>query len=391
MAHVTPGICLAGYSALEYWRTAPLTPSQHEWVIDPDAALLAPPSLALLDELGDRWKSTLTAPLDLCVFRRSERRVLPLAQVHLCMPTLPAQSIARVTRGLYVVSPELSFLQMARVLDLFELIHLGFELCGTYAPERRGTTGLVQRNRALTSVQSIQAALGLMRGARDRAAALRAINLVQDNAASPMESVCAMLLGMPRRLGGFGLPSFSLNHRIEFDDVARSIAHRDHAKADLYWEPARVDVEYEGRIFHEGETRMASDKARANALAHMGITTISLFDEHVQSDAMFCTMACDIARAIGFRMRPLDTRDRERRLTLRRAILRHSDGSAQPRWAGMREGEPTLGEALEKHHHRDGRGKYNREPRIAASPSCDRAARVHRKAPASHDQHKNRP
>ena len=373
MAHVIPGICLAGPSALEYWRTVTKTPSQHEWVAESDAALRTPPSLALLGELDDRWRSTLSAPLDFVVAIRSARRVpTSLARVHLCALAMPESSIARISRGLYVVSPELALLHLADTLERFQLALVGYELCGAYAPARRGTVGLVSRNRPLTSAEGIRTTMRLMPGARNRVRVLDALELVRDGAESPMESVSAMLLGTPRRQGGLGLPSFALNHRIEFDDVARDMAHRDHARADLYWADARVDVEYEGRAYHEGEVRMASDKARANALAHMGVTTISLFDEHIQSDALFCTMAHDIARAIGFRMKPLDAKDRERRLALRRAILRHAEGTAEPQWPGLREGEPTLGEALEMHRANDGRRRRGKG--ASGSPKSPRGA-----------------
>lgn len=347
-AKVAPGICLSGHSALEYWRAATRPPSAHEWVANPGEALREPPRMAYLNELDERWQQTLRIPLDIAVGNRSLRRIMRLAHTRLCEAALPTTALVRAGRGLYVFSPEMCYLQMSEVLDPDELVLLGFELCGTYAPPRPGASGLVQRSQPLTSIAQIKTTLGSIPTARYRTKALAAVGRVLERSASPMESISAMLLATPRRRGGFGLPAPLLNHRVDFDDAARTIAHRSYARADLYWPRARVDVEYEGRSYHEGSMHMAADKARANALAHMGVTTISLFNEHLQSDSLLHDMAREVARAIGFRFRPTDYEDRERRLALRRTILRRVEGSAEPRWPGLREEEPTLAEALEE-------------------------------------------
>lgn len=361
MAKVTPGICLSGRSALEYWRASVRPPSAHEWVDNPTEALREPPRVAYLDEMDNRWQQALHAPLDISVASFDARRKLPLslARVHLCKAGLPLSSAARAGRGLYVLSPEICFMQAAESLSLPELVFLGLELCGTYAPPRPGTAGLVQRTTPLTSTDVLERTLAQLPNVRNRARATRALRLVADGAASPMESMATVLLSMPRRYGGFGLPTPLLNQRIDFDDTTRDIARRSYAVADLFWPHARIDVEYEGRAYHESPASMASDKARANALAHMGIRTISLFSEHIQYDHALYPMAQEIARALGVRMGPheQDSQSRERRLALRRSLLRHAEGSAEPRWPGLREGEPTLAEALEEHHDRDGRGK----------------------------------
>ena len=336
-------ICLSGCSALEFWRSAsarPLCEGSAEGRSSDFAA--APDVPAVLSRLA-ALPAALRLPVEVLVTDPSARRKSDRLKTRLCTLPLPASSIVRVNKDVSVVSPELCFLQLASVLSVHELIQLGFELCGTYAPSPAGVDGLRSRRAPLMDVGRLGTLLRAMPGAHGHVRAERAAEFVLADARSPMETLSSMLLGLPGRLGGKGLPKMVLNARIELDDQARKLAHKSYLECDLFWPQARLAVEYEGRKYHEGERNMASDKARANALRHMGIKVISLFDEHIRDEAAFDAIAADIARELGFRMRSRTYDEASRVRELRRAILVRQ-GGAEPAWPALRLDLPLVSE-----------------------------------------------
>lgn len=341
----TSPVCLAGFSALEYWRCAERPRAQHRMPDYPDELLFGTPDARQLRLLDDRWKQVLRCPVEVLVLDRSHRGSSPLLHYRYCGLGLPGGAVVRGIGETLVCSPELCFLQLASQLTLEELVHLGFELCGTYAPPRSGTTRLVERSAPLSSLESIAALLDHMPRARGIARARRALAHVMESSASPMESIQALLFCMPRRLGGIGIPHARLNCAVEFDEEARKISGgRARAVCDMLW--PGLAVEYEGRAFHEGEMNLRRDRARSNALAHMGIRTISVYDEHIRSIAKTWEIGAEIARAVGFRLRPRCYDETQPCLQLRRSILRSPSGTAEPLWPGHRGERPLLAEVL---------------------------------------------
>jgi hypothetical protein len=89
-----------------------------------------------------------------------------------------------------------------------------------------------------------------------------------------------MLLTLPYRLGGYGLPLPQLNYCItapSSPSVHSEIASRK-AKfyCDLYWPSHRVDVEYDSDAHHTGSDRIAKDALRRNALSSAGIIVLTV-------------------------------------------------------------------------------------------------------------------
>lgn len=126
---------------------------------------------------------------------------------------LPTDAFLDLGDGLRCASPELVFVEMARVMSRPALIMLGHELCGTFSRNadnpRMGevATSVLPA----TSVQKIRAFLGKCHGIRGLGAARAAIEQVADNAWSSMESVVctAMVLGVNEF--GYGLGPLVLN------------------------------------------------------------------------------------------------------------------------------------------------------------------------------------
>lgn len=91
-----------------------------------------------------------------------------------------------------------------------------------------------------------------------------------------METIVVLLLCLPRRLGGYGLPLPQMNGRVDVGKRSRKAATKSYYKCDLYWDKANLAVEYESDLCHTGSNDIANDSARRSALAYMGIEVVTL-------------------------------------------------------------------------------------------------------------------
>ena len=62
-------------------------------------------------------------------------------------------------------------------------------------------------------------------------------------------------------------------------------------------------MEYNGAEWHAGYEGAGRDRARANALRHMGVQTITVTKEMFADEACLAAVASDVAGALGVRMR----------------------------------------------------------------------------------------
>lgn len=164
----------------------------------------------------------------------------------------------RLGDRLYASSPELCFVQMATVLPFVELVKLGFELCGTYAERLDGATRY-DRPLLLTSVAALARFVDSAGDIPGVVAARKAVKLLVACSASPRETALTMLLCLPLRRGGYGLPSPELNFRIDVGRSKRAVTDKGYYLCDLYWREACIDLEYESDERHTGAERIAED------------------------------------------------------------------------------------------------------------------------------------
>ena len=246
---------------------------------------------------------------------------------HLYKTPLPINSIWHLNSEISVASPELTFVQMAGVLELPELIALGMELCGTYrrnairpsAFESAEPKTLYDQPQ-LTTVQQLRdyiSKAGRLKGIKQ---ARNALKYVRDYSASPYETIIYLLLCLPRRMGGYALPEPELNPVINFSKRGRKHTVRHSARGDLFWRKAKLDLEYNGGD-HE-ETR-AADSMRRKALERMGIEVIELTSDEVNDVKLLHATALRIANSLGVRVR-VERDFIERRDRLRYTLLHDS-------------------------------------------------------------------
>ena len=241
----------------------------------------------------------------------------PEVRMHIFSGALPPGSLLRASEHVLVASPELTFLQMAQHWPRGRLIMAGCELCGTYVlgVEPEGTDKVLAKRPPLTTAAELEAFAGVAFGLVGRERAQRAARYVFDNARSPMEAKTALLLCLPHRLGGRGLPRPVLNPRIFLTEETKRLHRREYVRADLYWPAAALDLEYDGDYHEEDETH-AVDVARTAALKAQGIEVQTVARPQVADPQAFALIAESVAERLGWklRVRRKDFAERERRL-----------------------------------------------------------------------------
>lgn len=220
-----------------------------------------------------------------------------------------------------ISSPELCFLQMASILNLLELIQLGFELCGKYSLCNHHPHGFFPRN-PLTTTDRIQETLNKLPGFHFHKKAQRALSFVLPNSASPRETSLTMILYLPYSLGGYNLGTPLLNHPITSYD------YTSHTKkcyfCDLYWPEQKVAVEYDSDQFHTGSERLDNDAQRRNRLLSTDIIVIAFTRKQLNNLERCNETARTLARHLNKRIRPRTSTFASKQLELRSVVLRTS-------------------------------------------------------------------
>ncbi|MBR3257740.1 MAG: hypothetical protein IKF96_01990 [Eggerthellaceae bacterium] len=299
-------IVISHMSALRYWRRFRGNPAELHPVRRPVPMPSSPfPDRALWAELeGAGFPLSRRQPVDLLFAGDAVRTRALGTRTHSTVRPLPVNALIRLTDRVVIASPELAFVQAAEQYGFAQLALAGCELCGTYRvlDDAGKLLERPEERHALTSAARIRSLIrGL--GLGDETAAARAARYVLDGAASPMEAKVALLLSLPGRLGGFGLPVPVLNAPLALSREAFAVYPHNPCRLDLYWPDARFDVEYDGGASHEGERAHAKDVARAAALELMSVDVLVLTKAQVYDADVFETMARIVARKLGRRLR----------------------------------------------------------------------------------------
>lgn len=255
------------------------------------------PSLASV-RLGD-FRAMLSKPLHFITASKSQCRREGIAKPHLFTRRLPSNSVLKISEGYYACSPEFAFLQMAfQRKEMVFLLELGYELCGTYQALIAGSfgdygvtplmtaaslRGFVEKNPSLPGAHAVR----------------RILPFLTDGSASMRETKLALLLGLPRRFGGYGLGTPVMNYSVSANEQAQRIAQRRSFRCDVCWPDCKIDVEYQSRLVHSGEAARIRDSRRTNALVSMGWTVIGVTNEELESSSACDAIAEAVRRASG--------------------------------------------------------------------------------------------
>ena len=320
----TPPLILGHRTALELHRSLPLLKSCP--FVEGERTLPAkPPSGPLREQSLDALIATHGTPPPRqplhCYARQPSRsrKGDPIVS-HSCALPLPSRSLRRLNPAVLVASPELALAQIAAGnTSWLELIELLWEACGTYQTE---LTSLESRYEVdpLTSRRRIRRfsnRASSLNGARKIARVLR---YVADGSASARETKLALMLGLPVMYGGYGLGIPRMNYRIAASSSARAVAGKASFRADLCWPEAKLDIEYQSREIHGSEESRGNDSRRANALASMGWTVVSVTPTELENIRILDGIANTIRRRMGKRVRSEVPDRRSRQIRLMRQL-----------------------------------------------------------------------
>ena len=88
-----------------------------------------------------------------------------------------------------------------------------------------------------------------------------------------------------------------MNYRVDVVGEGRKCTPRKFFVLDLFWQSARLDVEYDSDAFHTSAAGISSDAERRNALQAMGFSVITVTNGQVSSADLLDDAVCAIARA----------------------------------------------------------------------------------------------
>lgn len=355
-------VFVVGVSALAHYRNTSAAVGEHAQISQPVTLRNAASHVTELEGInlhslgiGDPDDDN---PLHVLVPQANRRSGSRSVVSHVWSGNVPKGAFRKVKHDVCVASPEFLFLQMAQELELPQLVELGMELCGTYRREVRiGSTGMLNDSPEteydippLTTPAKLKKFVESVGPARGAKAARQALKYVLPDSASPMETVVYLLLCLPRRCGGYGLPKPVLNPVITLSKAGRKHTLRKSSAPDLFWPKAKLDVEYNSDE-HHGERQRALDSMRRKALERMNIEVIELTREEVWSTELFHATALRIARRLGKKIRPVsegsfDSKRRALRLSLlssdRIAKKSNADRQAQLRDSSYMSDEDVL-------------------------------------------------
>ncbi len=294
-------LILSHISALEFWRT--VTSASFPYADSAaKGASAGKPTAAQVDEIR-RWGSAfLSDPVHLLVDTADSRCRGIHSSCHLHPPHLPPASFVQVADEILVCRPELCFVQMATKMPFPQLLELGFEFCGTYSSSSGGQKEIFQRS-PLVSVEALSLFIDAVEGLRGSFDAKRALRYIAKGSASPRETILVLLLSLPLRLGGCGLPQPELNYPVSLTESAQRATGKRSLRCDLYWPKARLAVEYDSDLHHTGGDRIADDATRRTVLANMGIEVVTVTRRQVALRSEFAAVVQLLSKRLGKRNR----------------------------------------------------------------------------------------
>ncbi|MGI6616837.1 MAG: DUF559 domain-containing protein [Saccharofermentanales bacterium] len=180
----------------------------------------------------------------------------------------------------------LVFLQVALEYTIHELIYLGLQICSHR-----------ENGSPLCSVQDLYACAKKLKGHRGRQKALRAIRYLDNGSRSPMESILYMYLRLPNALGGCAFTEIRLNRKLSLRKSGKTYI------ADLYVPSCKLDIEYDSQTHHDNPSAYSKDSIRAAHLEDEGYQILSVKPIQLYNLKHFETLAKNIARRIGKRIR----------------------------------------------------------------------------------------
>lgn len=351
-------IFIGHISALEYWSSHDIScvGASKARPKSGEAPLRTTELEALIGREG------LRPPLHILVASKKDRRNTLLFKSHMFNEKRPQPSFAKLANGFYVSTPEACFFELAQSLSFEEMLLVGFELCGFYgtshwskeeeandswrlaaqSAQKGNDTDLPGSNSSnhwneyvphmtkrarRTKVRNIITYLERSAGLHGSNRAMKAVRYIIDDSASPMETALALLLSLPPKHGGFGLPKPKLNFEIQLIENEKQHLYPIKGRrlwADLCWPNEKLVIEYDSDTFHAGRNKLNRDSRRRAILELEGYHVITVTKKQLFGVVAFEEVARATAKRLGHRIRPRTRDFNEKQFRLRKAVLENA-------------------------------------------------------------------
>ncbi len=262
---------------------------------------------------------------------QGKRRDTPDQKCHTWSEPLTERCFVPIGHNVFVASPALCYLQVASSMDMFDLIELGYELCGGYSRTPGIGKGFVQRYDRLAQPKQIERLLDKLSYASGCKRASRAIKRVLPNSMSPAETDMSVKVVLPLAQGGYGFPHPELNAEVPLTEEASLIAGQPVIHPDALWRKERTCLEYDSSLHHERASDRTHDSIKRNALGCMGFNVITVTPTQLKSVSEFDGIAKELARYLGVRLRITSRKTLQMRYELNEAICRRIRNDLKPR------------------------------------------------------------
>lgn len=246
----------------------------------------------------------LKEPFHVLVYGESSHARSGRVKAHCSVASYAVGSFCKIEMNLFVCSPELTLVQLARDKSRIEMMLLLYEFCGRYRLDPTQPDGLAKAF-PLTSERKLRAYVEANSGIHGSKKLRGILPYVLDGSASPMESKVALLLCLPTCDGGYGIKLPELNYRTELSNgVKKDGAWRgEYRECDLYWPEERVALEYNSDAHHADDDAKARDSIKQSELGIKGVTIIPLSKKQVYDARELDLVARMVAKALGVRLR----------------------------------------------------------------------------------------
>ncbi|MEC4175363.1 DUF559 domain-containing protein [Adlercreutzia sp. R7] len=300
-------IALFGPTALELFGHTVHAPLQRRAITSERAAEFTP-SKRVLDHVHSTFPF-LSRPAHITVFDRKHRRQ-KYARCHLGTPALLNFDFLHVGDGILAPPPEVALVQAMRGRSVIQAAAQGSALCASYSLHADSPT-IIQREPIATraSLEMVTRSCSSIPGCKT---VRNALPWILPHAASPREIALGLVLFLPVRLGGYGLPRPTLNFPIPTGKHPGNLADRRYYVADLCWPHAHLIVEYDSDAFHLTSDQHYHDIVKRTTLESMGYHVITVSRRQLNDPSEMDKVAACIAKALQkewrFRVRDFPTR-----------------------------------------------------------------------------------
>lgn len=191
-------------------------------------------------------------------------------------------------------------------------------------------TGNLWRRDPLLDLGELDEFVLKTKGYRGNRRLARCAACVTGTCASPFEVQASMLLSIPIKDGGQGLPGLRNNVPIRLNSKASLVSGgKCRCYADLYFEDtvtgSPLDIECQSRIIHDNGESYLSDANRSAALQLMGVDVLPLTYEQIFDYNSYQAVCSLISKKLGTQPTRRSVGDRRKEADLRQTIFTEWD------------------------------------------------------------------